>query len=65
MRLLDIIAQQILILELKMIKEGQNELSRALILSKACFCSPNSTGDMTEKLKTVIFKKCQILHFLA
>ena len=30
-QLLDMIAQQILILELKMIKQGQNKISRALI----------------------------------
>ena len=60
---LDIIAQQILILGLKMIIQGQNNISRALIWGKVCLCRPNMTGDMIKNVKTVIFKKCHILHF--
>ena len=59
------IAQQILILVLKMIKQGQNKISRALIWDKVHLCRPNMTGDMIKNVKMVIFKKCQILHFLA
>ena len=62
-QLLDMIAQQILILGLKMIKQGQNKISRALIWDKVHLCRPNMTGDMIKNVKTVIFKKCHILHF--
>ena len=62
-QLFDIIAQQILILGLKMIKQGQNKISRALIWDKVHLCRPNMTGDMIKNVKTVIFKKCHILHF--
>ena len=64
-QILDMIAQQILILELKMIKQGQNKISRALIWGKVGLCRLNMTRDMIKNVKTVIFKKCQILHFLA
>ena len=57
------IAQQILILGLKMIKQGLNKISRALIWDKVHLCRPNMTGDMIKNVKTVIFKKCHILHF--
>ena len=61
-QLLDIIAQQILILELKMIKQGQNKISRALICDKVPLCRPNMTRDMIKNVKTVIFKKCQFMQ---
>ena len=62
-QLLDMIAQQIFILELKMIKQGQNKIFWALIWGKVGLCRPNMTGDMIKNVKMVIFKKCQILHF--
>ena len=62
-QLLDMIVQQILILGLKTIKQGQNKISRALIWGKVCLCRPNMTGDMIKNVKTVIFKKCHILQF--
>ena len=46
-----------------MIKQGQNKISRALIWDKVHLCRPNMTGDMIKNVKTVIFKKCHILHF--
>ena len=49
----------------KMIKQGQNNISRALIWDKVRLCRPNMTRDMIKNVKTVIFKKCSILHFLA
>ena len=55
-QLLDMIAQQILILGLKMIKQGQNKISRALIWDKVHLCRPNMTGDMIKNVKTMIFR---------
>ena len=46
-----------------MIKQGQNKIFRALIWDKVHLCRPNMTGDMIKNVKTVIFKKCHILHF--
>ena len=64
-QLLDMISQQILILGLKMIKQGQNKISRALIWGKVHLCRPNMTGDMIKNVKTVIFKKCQFMQIKA
>ena len=71
---LDMIAQQILILELKMIKQGQNKISRALIWGKVGLCRPKMTRDMIKKKKQgfsknvnlcyKIARKCKIWHFL-
>ena len=71
---LDMIAQQILILELKMIKQGQNKISRALIWGKVGLCRPKMTRDMIKKKKQgfskkvnlcyKITRKCKIWHFL-
>ena len=49
--ILDMIAQQILILELKMMKQGQNKISWALIWGKVRLCRPNMTRDMIKKKK--------------
>ena len=59
------IGQQILIVRLKMIKQGHNKIFKALIGDKERLCRPNMTGDMIKNVKTVIFKKCHILHFVA
>ena len=40
-------------------------MSRALIWGKVGHCRPNMAGDMMKNVKMGIFKKCQILHFLA
>ena len=40
-------------------------MSRALIWGTVGYCKPNITGDMIKNVKMVIFKKCQILHFVA
>ena len=42
-------SQQILTLELKMIKLGQYKISRALIWGKVGLCRQNMTGDMIKK----------------
>ena len=73
-QLLDMIAQQILILGLKMIKQGQNKISRALIWGKVGLCRPKMTRDMIKKKKQgfsknvnlcyKIARKCKIWHFL-
>ena len=62
-QLLDMIAQQILILGLEMITQGQNKISRALIWGKVHLCRPNMTRDMIKNVKMAIFKKFQILRF--
>ena len=54
-----------MILELKMIKQGQNKISRALIWDKVRLCRPNMTRDMIKNVKTVIFKKCQFMQVRA
>ena len=61
-QILEMIAQQILIMGLKMIKQGQNKISRALIWDKVRLCRPNMTRDMIKNVKTVIFKKCQFMQ---
>ena len=64
---LDMIAQQILIMGLKMIKQGQNKISRALIWDKVRLCRPNMTRDMIKKKKqgfSFMLQKCKIWHFL-
>ena len=73
-QILDIIAQQILILGLKMIKQGQNKIFRALIWGKVGLCRPKMTRDMIKKKKQgfsknvnlcyKIARKCKIWHFL-
>ena len=50
-QILDIIAQQILTLGLKRIKQGQYKISRALISGKLGLCRPNMTRDMIKKKK--------------
>ena len=46
---LDMIAQQILIMGLKIIKQGPSKISRALIWDKVSLCMPNITRDMIKK----------------
>ena len=59
---LDMIAQQILILELKMIKQGQNKISRALIWGKVGLCRPKMTRDMIKKKKQGFSKKVNLCY---
>ena len=59
---LDMIAQQILILELKMIKQGQNKISRALIWGKVGLCRPNMTRDMIKKKKQGFSKNVNLCY---
>ena len=61
-QLLDMIAQQILILGLKMIKQGQNKISRALIWDKVGLCRPNMTRDMIKKKKPGFSKKVNLCY---
>ena len=66
-QLLDMIAQQILILGLKMIKQGQNKISRALFWDRVALCRPNMTRDMIKKKKlrfSFMLQKWKIWHFL-
>ena len=66
-QLSNIIAQQMLILGLNMIKQGQKKISRPLIWGKVHLCRPNMTRDMIKKKKqgfSFMLQKCKIWHFL-
>ena len=61
-QIVDIIAQQILTLGLKMIKLGQYKISRALIWGKVGLCRPNMTRDMMKKKKQGFSKNVNLCY---
>ena len=62
-QLLFIIAQNISILRLEIVKWGQNKTFRALILGTVCLCKPNMTRDMIKKIKNSDFQKMSNFAF--
>ena len=58
-------SHEVLILAKNLTKYGQNKMYLALIWGIVHSCRSNMIRDMMKKLKTLYFKKCQILQFSA